>query len=383
MAFSIKDLPNLAEKLLFTLSSNESGCSDVFVLAEDDSKGTVFRVGLVKDPSENTGYRVHVTKEGDGALTTIDYSSDRTGDSVRILISTLNEVLTTEVFDEPANPHLPANVEIAHLPRLAEDMLSSLGHTCAANGDLLSGSFSFAREKESAAGINVSLCDRRRGLARNEWGYSIHVSNSIAGTDKIYQDNGHTGTPEDIVFSMLQEALVAELCGAPIPARLPTYEEWDALMDIVSESNKLAHWKDMYFWCQDESTVWALNRAVRGYRSARCWGEHTATNRNVYVGFRPAFDVLTTDHLVSDGTLITAGTLYMGGQPVRVPQNPICNGDIADYIPGTKLEFRAALEDPAYQIQAIKVGNILIADRSLLKNISWEDLAAQGFCIKD
>ena len=69
MAFSIKDLPNLAEKLLFTLSSNESGCSDVFVLAEDDSKGTVFRVGLVKDPSENTGYRVHVTKEGDGALT--------------------------------------------------------------------------------------------------------------------------------------------------------------------------------------------------------------------------------------------------------------------------------------------------------------------------
>ncbi len=154
-------------------------------------------------------------------------------------------------------------------------------------------------------------------------------------------------------------------------------------MDIVSESNKLAHWKDMYFWCQDESTVWALNRAVRGYRSARCWGEHTATNRNVYVGFRPAFDVLTTDHLVSDGTLITAGTLYMGGQPVRVPQNPICNGDIADYIPGTKLEFRAALEDPAYQIQAIKVGGILIADSCLLRNISWEDIVAQGLCTKN
>lgn len=170
MAFSIKGLPSLAKKLLFTLGSNVGGCSDVFVLAEDDSEGIVFRVGLVKDPSESTGHHVHVTKEEGGTFTAIDYSSERVGDSVGILVSILNEIVTTEVFGEPTNPHLPANVEIAHLPSLAEDMLSSLGHKRATNGDLLSDNFSLVKGKENSAGICVSLCDRRRGLTRDEWG---------------------------------------------------------------------------------------------------------------------------------------------------------------------------------------------------------------------
>lgn len=70
----------------------------------------------------------------------------------------------------------------------------------------------------------------------------------------------------------------------------------------------------------------------------------------------------------------------MDGQPVRIPQNPTWDGDIADYAPGAKLEFRPALDDPAYQIQTIRVGSVLIADRVLLKNISWWDLEKQGFC---
>ncbi len=65
----------------------------------------------------------------------------------------------------------------------------------------------------------------------------------------------------------------------------------------------------------------------------------------------------------------------MDSKPVKVPQSPTRNGDIPDYIPGAKLEMREALDDPSYQVQAIKAGDVLIADRVLLKNISWDDIA--------
>lgn len=36
--------------------------------------------------------------------------------------------------------------------------------------------------------------------------------------------------------------------------------------------------------------------------------------------------------------------------------------------------MREALDDPEYQVKAIKAGNVLIADKVLLKNISWDAL---------
>lgn len=162
------------------------------------------------------------------------------------------------------------------------------------------------------------------------------------------------------------------------PVRLPTCKEWDVMMDIIDDS--MAHWALMYSWCQNETANRMSSRAVRGYHSARHWDNFNAAARNAIVGFRPVFEARNTGHLVSDGRFVTVGTLYMDGQPVRIPQNPTWDGDIADYTPGAKLESRPALDDPAYQIQAFKVGDMLISDRVLLKNITWWDLEEQGFC---
>ena len=162
--------------------------------------------------------------------------------------------------------------------------------------------------------------------------------------------------------------------------RLPTCAEWDALVQATGGNNTIIHWDRMYSWCRDADPDWASPRAVRGYYSARSWLNNSATYRYVHVGFRPTFEVLHPDPLTPDGTIITVGTLYMDGKPVRVPKNPTWDGDIPDYAPGTKLELRETLDDHAYQVQAIRVGDVLIADRILLKNISWEDLAAQGIC---
>lgn len=54
--------------------------------------------------------------------------------------------------------------------------------------------------------------------------------------------------------------------------------------------------------------------------------------------------------------------------------------DITDYVPGARLALGPALDDPAYQVQAIRIGRALVADRVLLKNISWQDLHVQEIC---
>ena len=170
-----------------------------------------------------------------------------------------------------------------------------------------------------------------------------------------------------------------------ITMRIPTDQEWNLLMDVTHEDDALSHWKKMYSWVNDKENKYDLpasRRAVRGYYSARYWYINRATNQYVSVGFRPAVDlepgVLSSD--IRDGESAVIGTLYMDGKPVRVPQNPTWDGDIAAYVPGAKLEMRPALENPAYQVKAIKVADdVFVADRNLLKHISYEYLENQPF----
>ncbi len=169
-----------------------------------------------------------------------------------------------------------------------------------------------------------------------------------------------------------------------ISARLPFCREWGALMDVVHGSDRRSHWRYMYSWCLNKEADWKVDPVRRfqvcGGREAFYYGHCHAEFRMAHVGFRPVFDVTGIDTLIPNGALVAAATLYMNGVPVKVPQNPTEDGDVQDYIPGARLEFRPALKDPAYMVQTIKVGDILIADRALLKNISWDDLQRQGFC---
>ena len=158
--------------------------------------------------------------------------------------------------------------------------------------------------------------------------------------------------------------------------RIPTNKEYDLLMDVTNENDNLIHWHEMHSWVNNEEEIATAYRAYRGYYSARYWYNYSASRRHVNFGFRPAFDLdaetLPSD--IQDGEAVIVGTLYMDGVPVLVPQKPTWDGDIADYISGAKLEMRPALENPAYQVTAIRVGNVLVADRNLLRNISYLDI---------
>lgn len=162
--------------------------------------------------------------------------------------------------------------------------------------------------------------------------------------------------------------------------RLPVCEEWDRMVDVTGGDDAVMHWQKIFSWCQDMDKDYPSGRTTRGYYSARLWGYDSISYRHANLGFRPAFELLSADSLGPDGTVVIAGTLYMNNSPVMNPTCPTWYGDITDYVPGARLALGPALDDPAYQVRAIRIGRALVADRVLLKNISWNDLHAQEIC---
>jgi len=72
------------------------------------------------------------------------------------------------------------------------------------------------------------------------------------------------------------------------------------------------------------------------------------------------------------------GQLYMGEEVLEIPQNPQDDGDIPSYVEEEELSIRTAVDDAVTWVKPDGI-NLLIADRVLLKNISWDDLNTAGF----
>ena len=89
----------------------------------------------------------------------------------------------------------------------------------------------------------------------------------------------------------------------------PQSNEWDAVLD--KNSGYVKNWNDIYSWGQDTSSYESWYRAVRGYYSARGWGNYGAAYSYPNVGFRPVLEVLNPDTLGSDG--MKAVTLDLNG----------------------------------------------------------------------
>ena len=90
---------------------------------------------------------------------------------------------------------------------------------------------------------------------------------------------------------------------------VPQSNEWDTMLN--KDSGYIQNWNRMFSWGQDVSSGGASYRAVRGYSSARFWGDKLAANSFPYVGFRPVLEVLNPDTLGSVG--LKAVTLDLGG----------------------------------------------------------------------
>ena len=272
-------------------------------------------------------------------------------------------------------------IKTANLSKLAATLLATLGDTYTANGDACSPYFDLVLDTRTQAAIAVSLIDERANLPRREWGYAIHVIDDISGEPcEIYHDDGRPGTPQEIVRSMLEEVLVgtARICIDCI--RLPSIKEWDQAVKAVKGSDAILHWNRILSWCQDTDSNCPTFRSVRGGFNPEDHCHPYYAHRGGSVGFRPVFEGQGFSNMPEGSVFPAVATLFMNGRPVKVPTTPSEGGDIPILAPGAILEFKTALDIPSYQISAIKVGNILVADRVLLTSISWEDLEKQEFC---
>ena len=130
---------------------------------------------------------------------------------------------------------------------------------------------------------------------------TLNTANLIFGKD--YASGG-------VDYTLRAPSVGSDFTGLDDSQRgLPQSNEWDTMLN--KDSGYIQNWNRMFSWGQDVSSGGASHRAVRGYSSARFWGDKLAANSFPYVGFRPVLEVLNSDTLGSDGLKVV--TLDLGG----------------------------------------------------------------------
>lgn len=164
-----------------------------------------------------------------------------------------------------------------------------------------------------------------------------------------------------------------------------TSEEYGILCHVTNENDGLMHWNEMFSITDTLFDGNTSYRVIRGYGSARHSIGDYAVDYGSLSGFRPAFKSLTPDPDCADlriGDVVVMGTLYVGDDAIKVPTNPVYNGDVTAYgVDGfsvvSKITLGAALDNPAYQVKAVYVGSgLFICDRVMLNHISWNQIHA-------
>ena len=89
----------------------------------------------------------------------------------------------------------------------------------------------------------------------------------------------------------------------------PQSNEWDRILD--KDDGYIKNCGEVHSWGQDTDSSLLVNRARRGYNSARNWSDWNATWSRSGIGFRPVLEVLNPKTLGADG--LKAITLDLGG----------------------------------------------------------------------
>ena len=152
---------------------------------------------------------------------------------------------------------------------------------------------------------------------KNKYPHSLFVAD-YAVTHKVNWNNLDTASlifGKNYASGGVDYTLRAPSCGSGFTGSddsergTPQSNEWDAVLD--KNSGYVKNWNDIYSWGQDTSSYESGYRAIRGYGSARYWGNYDATRSSPLVGFRPVLEVLNPGTLGPDG--LKAVTLDLGG----------------------------------------------------------------------
>lgn len=145
-----------------------------------------------------------------------------------------------------------------------------------------------------------------------------------------------------------------------------------------------------------EGVFWHESGYVRQFDGTKDnWDIKRAGHRGYSTGFRPILIPADPETLqpdltyltgIKDGTVLHLGTLYMGGDALPNPTDPIGSGqpkygmtgppegNVPRHRFGAVLELKDTHPDPDMQIRFIKAGDRLISDRVILGCVSMDDL---------
>ena len=177
--------------------------------------------------------------------------------------------------------------------------------------------------------------------------------------------------------------------GQPYEVRLLTSDEWDKVIDTVGANNNLLHYSKTASWVQDNDDMFPSWAIVRGGKQARTKDSYSKTDRGPIVGFRPCLVPLNPSTLkpdnsrfsnVKDGELLSFGTVRIGAHatPYAVPKTRGSEGDIPHYYGGGVVSIYDSTDVGKRNIQWVKAGNLLVADRNLLLNVDWNQINDWG-----
>lgn len=163
--------------------------------------------------------------------------------------------------------------------------------------------------------------------------------------------------------------------------------QWNQMISCLTSQKKdldCINWKNIFSLCQEKTdSGWIVSR---GSDSAYAWSCFTSEWQSPGIGFRPIFIPLNPRTMqpdpsildeIPDGERISFGSYYINNKIATPPKKPTRLGDIPNYKLKADISFGSL--QIGYGFHVIKMSGWLIADRILVKNISWENLKDLGY----
>lgn len=184
--------------------------------------------------------------------------------------------------------------------------------------------------------------------------------------------------------------------------RLLSYSEWKEAYSRLQEK-QICHLlnPEGMFWCYDTVQGKDSERIVTGYKKDPLeHGSADCTYQYSKLGFRPCLDCSTKGvediiENLADGDVWIGGYLYMGMEAEQPLPFPTKDEEIqssrkfklrkADNIIirfDDGINFDSPYEDNGFYIHWIKVGKLLIAERTVINGVNWNKLDRSGFAIE-
>lgn len=253
----------------------------------------------------------------------------------------------------------------------------------------------------------------------------LFASKTVAGLGSVYVDNivqtpgnqydgygiisiGNTVPGKELQWVLFEDILIADrsiligvswddlnacdlvwgkeitIDGKPFLCRLlqerrdiDSASEWDCALEKLDSDNRIWHWKDVGFWCQELAFYRKSERVIRGGDWADAYSYAEPDERYIKVGYRPVLIPQKSKHLnqtkqpfeVKNCTLSVyeIGSIYVGNE-VLSPG--------AYYDGYNSISIGDTVEDK--EIQWLRVKDFYVARQNILLGVSWDTLDIYG-----